>query len=137
MTFESDIYDKVNARMEEIRQHQGQALNEVNFLNMAVDTLCRARRTLVNTYVFAYFVKQNNQSIIFEDNQRDLEFSTEQLSEYLERDIFKSSPDTMKQKVNDKLTYCGQRCTALLAHIREGYESGCWELEESRCKKQC
>lgn len=137
MKFEMDIYSKVNARIDEIRQSQGQAWNEVNFLKMAVDMLCRARRTLMNTYVFAYFVSQSNQSIIFEDNQRDLELSTEKLSEYLERDIYKSTADMMKQKVNDRLTYCGQRCTALLAHIQEGYDNGQWELDDTRCQKQC
>lgn len=56
---------------------------------MAVDVLCKAREILKNTYIFAYFVTQNNQSMMFEDNQRDLELATEQLSEYLEQEIFK------------------------------------------------
>lgn len=137
MKFEAEIYSKVHARIDEIRQNQGRAWNEVNFLKMAVDMLCRARRALMNTYVFAYFVKQSNQSIIFEDNQRDLELSTEKLSEYMERDIYKSSPEIMKQKVNDRLVYCGKRCTALLTHIQEGYENGLWEIDDNRSDQQC
>lgn len=37
------------------------------------------------TYVFAYYLRKNNQSLIFEANQKDLESATEKLSEYLER----------------------------------------------------
>ena len=54
------------------------------------------------TYAFAYYLKKNNQSAIFEDNQRDLETATEQLSEYLERDIDGKSLVDIKQKVQDK-----------------------------------
>lgn len=132
MTFESDIQRKVSRRIEEIRQDQGRAWNEVNFLNQAVDMLSKARRTLMNTYIFAYFVKQNNQTLIFEDNQRDLELATEHLSEYLERDIYKSAPESLKLKVNDKSSYCGRRCAVLISHIQEGYENNWWEIESSR-----
>lgn len=86
---ESDLYNKVNEKIAELRYSQGRAWNEVKYLKMAVDVLCRAREILMITYVFAYFVVQNNQSMMFEDNQRDLEVATEQLSGYLEREIFK------------------------------------------------
>lgn len=76
------------------------------------------------TYVFAYYLSKNNQSVIFEvrnapkiqsfsykcikfyfflkDNQRDLESATEMLSEYLERDITQENMADIKQKVQDK-----------------------------------
>ena len=41
-------------------------------------------------------------SIIFEDNQRDLESATEKLSEYLEREITQDNLLDIKQKVQDK-----------------------------------
>jgi len=51
-----------------------QALNmtwiEVQFLKKAVDVLCQCRQTLMYTYVFAFFLKRNNQSIIFEVSQQ-------------------------------------------------------------------
>lgn len=59
---------------------------QVQFLQRAVDVLCQCRRTLMYTYVFAFYLRRNNQSLIFEENQKDLAFATEQLSEYLERD---------------------------------------------------
>ncbi|VVC98096.1 unnamed protein product [Leptidea sinapis] len=42
------------------------------------------------------------ESVIFEDNQRDLESATETLSEYLERDITSENLADIKQKVQDK-----------------------------------
>lgn len=41
---------------------------EVQFLKKAVDVLCLCRQTLMFTYVFAFYLKKNNQSIIFEVN---------------------------------------------------------------------
>ena len=90
--------------MEEMQQHNMSWI-EVQFLKKAVDVLCLCRQTLMYTYVFAYYLKKNNQSIIFEDNQRDLEQATEQLSEYLERDITQDMLVDIKQKVQDKYRY--------------------------------
>ena len=39
---------------------------------------------------------------VFQDNQKDLEHATEQLSEYLERDITSDMLADIKQKVQDK-----------------------------------
>lgn len=70
----------------------------------AVDILCQCRQTLMYTYVFAFYLVKNNQSVIFEDNQRDLESATEKLSEYLEREITSENLADIKQKVLDSLT---------------------------------
>ena len=69
----------------------------------AVEALGECRRTLMYTYVFAYYLDKNGQLDIFEDNQSDLEATTEVLSQYLERDI--SEEDNLqdiKQAVQDK-----------------------------------
>jgi len=41
-------------------------------------------------------------SVLFQDNQKDLEMATEILSEYLERDITSECLSDIKQKVQDK-----------------------------------
>lgn len=51
--------------MEEMQQHNMSWI-EVQFLKKAVDILCECRRTLMYTYVFAYYLCKNNQSEIFE-----------------------------------------------------------------------
>ena len=64
--------------------------------------LCQCRQTLMYTYAFAYYLLKNNHTLIFEDNQRDLEMATETLSEYLERDITSDTVSDMKLFVQDK-----------------------------------
>lgn len=54
------------------------------------------------TYAFAFYLQKNNHTLIFEDNQCDLEMATETLSEYLERDITKDSLSNTKIVVQDK-----------------------------------
>jgi len=51
--------------MEEMQQHNMSWI-EVQFLKKAVDVLCLCRQTLMYTYVFAFYLRRNNQSIIFE-----------------------------------------------------------------------
>lgn len=47
-------------------------------------------------------ITQIHDSVLFQDNQKDLENATEQLSEYLERDITSEILVDIKQKVQDK-----------------------------------
>jgi len=126
LKFEHKLYASVRQKMEEMQQHNMSWI-EVQFLKKAVDVLTQCRSTLMYTYVFAFYLKRNNHSIIFEDNQKDLENATEQLSEYLERDITSDILVDIKQKVQDKSRYCENRRTVLLNHCHEGYDKDFWE----------
>lgn len=87
-----------------------------------------------------------------QDNQKDLETATEQLSEYLERDISAENLVDIKQKVQDKyrwqldyyghvctllmllmVRYCDSRRKVLLAHVHEGYDMDWWLYTEANC----
>lgn len=130
--FEQVLYKQVKEKME-VMQEMNMSWIEVQFLKKAVDVLCMCRNTLKYTYVFAFYLKKNNHSIIFETNQSDLEMATEHLSEYLERDINTanfSAVQEIKQKVQDKYRYCEQRRNVLLEHVLEGYENDFWEYQE-------
>ena len=61
--------------MEEMQQHNMSWI-EVQFLRKAVDILCECRRTLMYTYVFAYYLSKNNQSEIFEASAKAAELIT-------------------------------------------------------------
>lgn len=66
-------------------------------------------------------------SLIFEQNQADLEHATEELSGYLERDSNETTNLTeLKQKVQDKYRYCIHRQKVLLDHVAEGYDDEYW-----------
>ncbi|XP_014285126.1 E3 ubiquitin-protein ligase ariadne-1 isoform X1 [Halyomorpha halys] len=129
LKFEHKLYASVKEKMEEMQQHNMSWI-EVQFLKRAVDILCQCRQTLMYTYVFAYYLRKNNQSVLFEDNQKDLESATETLSEYLERDITSENLADIKQKVQDKYRYCESRRKVLLEHVHEGYEKEWWEYTE-------
>lgn len=129
LKFENKLHESIRSKMEEMQQF-GMSWIEVQFLQKAVDVLCMCRRTLMYTYVFAYYLEKNNQSEIFEANQRDMEMATEQMSEYLERDITKDALHEIKQKVQDKYRYCENRRKKLLDHVHEGYEQDLWVYRE-------
>jgi len=75
LKFEKKLYAMVKDKMEEMQQHNMSWI-EVQFLKKAVDTLCECRRTLMNTYVFAYYLKKNNQSELFEVRKMGMELFT-------------------------------------------------------------
>lgn len=70
LRFEHKLYAQVKQKMEEMQQHNMSWI-EVQFLKKAVDVLCQCRSTLMFTYVFAFYLKKNNQSIIFEVWQQE------------------------------------------------------------------
>ena len=115
--------------MEEMQQHNMSWI-EVQFLQKAVNILQHCRQTLMYTYVFAFYLKKNNQQVLFEDNQSDLETATETLSGYLERDMTaQESVVDIKQKVQDKANYCESRRRVMVEHVHEGYEKDLWEFD--------
>lgn len=77
-------------------------LFQVQFVINAIDILCESRKQIMLACIFAFCVETHNQKSIFEINQRDLSKATEELSEYLERDITKDNVDDIKQKVLNK-----------------------------------
>lgn len=75
---------------------------QVQFLRKAVETLCECRKQLMFTYIFAYYIEDHNQKIIFENNQNDLEKATETLSQYLEQNITNDNMQEIITNVMDK-----------------------------------
>lgn len=67
----------------------------------AIKVLHVSRRTLTYTFVFAYFLKKNNEVEIFEGNQSDVEQAVERLSGYLEQEITTENAVDLKTKIQD------------------------------------
>lgn len=129
LKFEGELYAKIKVKMDEMQQHNMSWI-EVQYLEKAVDILCSCRQTLMYTYAFAFYLRKNNQSVMFEANQNDLENATESLSEYLEKDITNENLVDIKLKVQDKYRYCEGRRELLSEHVHEGYENDLWEYIE-------
>lgn len=74
---------------------------KVRFFRDAVRVLLVSRRTLTYTFVFAYFLRKNNQVEIFEDNQSDLESAVERLSGYMEQEMTPKNVVALKRNIQE------------------------------------
>jgi ariadne-1 len=122
-----DLYSKTEKKMEKLQLTTNLTWIEVQFLKKAVDTLTECRMTLKWTYCMAFYLKRNNMTELFEDNQRDLESATENLSEQLEAEIEPETIPTLRQKVTDLTVYVSRRREILLSDTAQGFEEGRWE----------
>lgn len=137
LKFEHKLYEQVHAKIKHF-QAANFSYVETLFMETAVDVLCECRRTLMYTYAFAYYLTQDHmQTNIFENNQQDLEVATEQLSEFLERDLANEQDlSDLKRKVQDKSRYVESRRMIMLQHCVEGTERGQWHYNRSELKSQ-
>ncbi|CAG8499093.1 10955_t:CDS:2 [Acaulospora colombiana] len=124
-----ELYNKTEKKMEEMQQTSDLSWIEVQFLKKAVDILVQCRMTLKWTYAFAFYLARNNQTEIFEDNQRDLEMAVELLSELLEKPIEAEKIAELKQQVLDKTVYVASRREVVLEDTAKGLLEGRWEFQ--------
>ncbi|EIE88329.1 hypothetical protein RO3G_13040 [Rhizopus delemar RA 99-880] len=125
---DQELYQKTEKKMEEMQQTSDLSWIEVQFLKKAVDVTVQCRTTLKWTYAFAFYLAKTNETELFEDNQRDLEMATEQLSELLEKPL---DPDPekiakLRQAVLDKTVYVKLRREILLEDTAKGLQEGRW-----------
>lgn len=130
MKLENKLYCVVYEKMEELQVLYDMSNYEVVFFKEAVDILCQCRQTLMYTYVFAFYLKSNNQAEIFSANQIDLQNATEILSGYLEREITDNDLKSLKRKIKGQSKYCEDRRLILLNHVHEGHDHDWWEFSE-------
>ncbi|KAJ3120863.1 hypothetical protein HK098_004200 [Nowakowskiella sp. JEL0407] len=124
---DKELYEKTEIKMDEMQKTSVLSWIEVQFLKKAVEVLLQSRNTLKWTYSFAYYLKRNNTTEIFEDNQKDLEMAVEQLSEMLESQIVPEKIGELKQNVLDKTQYVSARREVLLSDTCKGLQDGRWE----------
>ncbi len=67
---ENELYARTEKKMDEIQEHSNLSWIEVQFLAKAVETLGRCRTVLKWTYAMAFYLAKNNQTQMFEDNQK-------------------------------------------------------------------
>ena len=94
---------------------------EVQFLDTASRSLQQCRQTINWTYAFAFYLARNNLTIIFEDNQKDLELAVEDLSEMFEKPI--AELPKLKVDILDKTAYCNRRRVILLNDTAENLKN--------------
>jgi ariadne-1 len=67
---ENDLYVRIEKKMGEIQVSSKLSWIEVQFMKKAVDTLSECRATLKWSYALAFYMVRDNQTELFEQNQR-------------------------------------------------------------------
>ncbi|KAG0188443.1 hypothetical protein DFQ28_004823 [Apophysomyces sp. BC1034] len=111
---DKDLYHATEKKMETMQQSSDLSWIEVQFLKHAVDVTVQCRMTLKWTYAFAFYLPKTNDTYMLEDNQRDLEVATEQLSELLQQPLETEKIAQLRQAVLDKSVYVKRRREVLL-----------------------
>jgi ariadne-1 len=109
-----DLYHKTERKMMQLQSTSGMSWIEVQYLQTASEALQTCRQTLKWTYAFAFYLARNNQTTIFEDNQRDLEMAVEALSGMFEKPVTELGDAKLKVDMMDKTAYCNRRRVILL-----------------------
>ncbi|CAF1037885.1 unnamed protein product [Rotaria sp. Silwood1] len=129
LELENKLLEQVEQRKKEM-EAESMSYADRQSIQKAFEILQQCRCTLKYTYPFAYYLERNNQSLIFEDNQADLERATEKVSDILEHEIDVTVDIDTKRKIVLKLMditqYCDQRRKVLLKHCKDGYSQHEW-----------
>lgn len=123
--FSKKFHLKLQRNKDQLSKH------DLYLLKQAFDVLLSCRQVLIYTYPLAYYLKKNNQSFFFEENQADLERACEGLSELFQQHLTRETIfQSMKSKLIEKYRYCQARQDALLHHAKEGYTNNYWEYQD-------
>ncbi|KAF2862954.1 ariadne-1 [Piedraia hortae CBS 480.64] len=122
---DKDIFHRTQRKMEHLQNKSGLSWIEVQFLKDASQALQQCRQTLKWTYAFAFYLARNNQTAMFEDNQKDLEMAVENLSEMFEKPTEQLAD--LKLDMLNKMAYCQRRRVILLDETAKDLRDGKWE----------
>ncbi|KAL9048964.1 MAG: hypothetical protein Q9162_007462 [Coniocarpon cinnabarinum] len=119
---DKDIALKAEKKMTKLQSDSNLSWIEVQFLQAASKCLQECRQTLKWTYAFAFYLARNNQTEIFEDNQKDLELAVENLSELFEKPT--DQLKDLKVEMMDKISYCSKRRVIVLDTTAQTLSTG-------------
>lgn len=123
---DKDIALKAEKKMTKLQTDSNLSWIEVQFLSAASQCLQECRQTLKWTYAFAYYLARNNQTEIFEDNQKDMEMAVENLSEMFEKPT--DQLKDLKREMMDKISYCSKRRVIVLDTTAVTLRSNNWKF---------
>lgn len=125
LKLDSETFEQMQKKMKQMQESAGMSWIEVQFLSQAFEVLSASRHTLTWTYAFAFYLQKTHRTLIFEDNQNDLEVAVEQLSELFEKPA--NDLASLKVQLLDKCQYVSSRRVVLLEDAAQGLLEGKWE----------
>ncbi|KAI9348606.1 putative ariadne-1 protein [Obelidium mucronatum] len=115
---DQNLSEKLETIIMELQENAHLSWIDSQFMKESKEILISSRHTLKWTYCFAfYLVRDVNATIIFEQNQQDLESAVEELSGLLESEFTPESvegPEGLRIKIIDKMGYVKKRREVLL-----------------------
>ncbi|KAL5247663.1 hypothetical protein ACHWQZ_G019523 [Mnemiopsis leidyi] len=127
---QGDLVMFVQTKSQYIQDRLNVTWIEAQFLKEALNVLTKCRTMLQYSYILAYYLVRSPQTVIFEENQKDLEHNTELLSGLLDNQNFPRDEKELlelKMKLNDRAAYCEKRRIVLMKDVQSGYEKGIWK----------
>ena len=112
---------------------QNLQLLETKFITDALEAIIKSKRTLKNTYIFGYYMKDTELKELFEHSQGILEYNTESLHKDLideslnllieadEREYFIKLFQQFKDKVNKKTEIINKYRESLIEEVENKY----------------
>ena len=110
----------------------------MKFVNEAIDTTIKGKTLLKNTYIFGYYMKDNEKKQYFEHEQGILQYWTEELHRYLIDDqlsmvimednyiSFAEKLKNYKNSVNNIIESIGKYSKGLIDDIENNF---IWEID--------
>ncbi|EIW72066.1 hypothetical protein TREMEDRAFT_36398 [Tremella mesenterica DSM 1558] len=125
---DAEFYKNTEKKMEQMQNSGNLSWIEVQFAKQAVETVIKARITLKWSYCMAFYLKRNNMTELFEDNQRDLERAVENLGFALEQNIEPDSIAQLRQDITNQTAYVQKRHEILMDDTLKGYLERRWDF---------
>lgn len=91
--FAEKLIPAIEIIQKKLMTNKGLPLSELNFLKEALQTVISSKRTLKNSYVFGYYLKDGNEKKLFEYSQSFLERNSDNLHMLIEGDSLKKIID--------------------------------------------
>jgi ariadne-1 len=130
---ETSFKDMLNEKVNLLMVMQNLQLLETKFITDALEAIIKSKRTLKNTYIFGYYMKDTELKELFEHSQGILEYNTESLHKDLideslnllieadEREYFIKLFQQFKDKVNKKTEIINKYRESLIEEVENKY----------------
>lgn len=128
LKLDEETYIQLDAKMKAMQEIKGLTWIEAQYLKESFETLRECRHTLTWSYAFAFYLKPSNQTTIFEDNQRDLELATENLSELFEKPVEDVADKNIRMEMINKRAYVASRREVILEFAAKELSEKAWDF---------
>ena len=118
ITLES-VCRKFERKLVEEKDNRSSSWAVRNSIKNARETLKQGRHTLMHSYVFCCYLKDNTAKTVFEDNLRILQRKVEELGVLLETDIHKMGENKKLQDLVFIVNFCKDQSDRTINSVKE------------------